>query len=77
MPGVLREHTKHKLYVDPKVRAMKQSLHPFNAERHHAIGKEVNRLLTAGFIRPIKHPRWLANPVLVQKKKKTRRMCIN
>jgi hypothetical protein len=56
---------------------MKQSLCLFNTERHRAIGEEVNWLLAAGFIWPIKHPKWLANPVLVQKKNKTRRMCID
>ena len=34
-----------------------RSLRPFNAERHRAMGEEVNRLLAAGFIRPIKHPK--------------------
>jgi hypothetical protein len=77
MPGVPRELAKHKLYVDPKVRPMKQSLRPFNAERHCMIGKEVNWLHTIGFIHAIKHPKWLANPVLVQKKNKTWRMCID
>jgi hypothetical protein len=55
---------------------VKQSLRPFKAERHRAIGEEVNRLLAASFIRPIKHPRWLENLVLVQKKNKTWQMCI-
>jgi hypothetical protein len=71
MRGVLRELAEHKLYFDPKARPVKQSLHPFNVEQHHMIGEEINRLLTAGFIRAIKHPKWLANPVLVQKKNKT------
>ena len=77
MPGVPRELAEHKLHVDPKVRPVKQTLRPFNAERHRAMGEEVNRLLAAGFIRPIKHPKWLANPVMVQKKNKTWRMCID
>jgi hypothetical protein len=71
MPGVLRELAKHKLYVDPKAQPMKQSLHPFNAKRHRTIGEEVNRLLAAGFIHAIKHPMWLANLVLIQKKNKS------
>ena len=31
----------------------------------------------AGFIRPIKYSKWLANPVLVEKKNGTWRMCID
>ncbi len=77
MRGVPRELAEHKLHIDPKVRPVKQSLRPFNPERHRAIVEEVNRLLAAGFIRPIKHPKWLANPVLVLKKNKTWRMCID
>jgi hypothetical protein len=65
MPGVPRELAEHKLYVDPKVRPVRQSLHPFNLQRHRTIGEEVNRLLAAGFIRAIKHPKWLENTVLV------------
>jgi hypothetical protein len=77
MPIVLRELAEHKLYVNPKARHVKQSLRPFNMEPHHTIGEEINRLLTVGFIRAIKHPKCLANPVLVQKKNNTWRMCID
>jgi hypothetical protein len=59
MPGVPRELAKHKLYVDPKARPVKQLLCPFNAKRHHAIGVEINRLLATGFICEINHPKWL------------------
>ena len=71
MPGVPRELAEHKLNADPKVRPVKQSLRPFNEERRRAIAEEVQRLLAAGFIRPIKYSKWLANPVLVLKKNNT------
>ena len=77
MPGVPRELAEHKLNADPKARLVKQSLRPFNEERHRAIAEEVQRLLAAGFIRPIKYSKWLANPVLVEKKNGTWRMCID
>ena len=77
MPGVLRELAEHKLHVDPDARPVKQSMHPVNEERCRAIGEEVNRLLAAGFIMEVKHPKWLANPVLLLKKNKTWRMCID
>ena len=48
---------------------MKQSLHRFAEERRKAIGDEIARLLAAGFIMEVLHPDWLANPVLVEKKK--------
>jgi hypothetical protein len=77
MPGVPRELTEHKLHVDPRARPIKQALRPFNEERCRAIAIEVKRLLDTGFISPIKHPKWLANPVMVMKKNNTWRMCID
>jgi hypothetical protein len=35
------------------------------------------KLLSAGFIREVFHPEWLANPVLVKKKNKKWRMCVD
>ncbi len=58
MPGVPRELAEHKLNADPKVRPVKQSLRPFNEERRRAIAEEVQRLLAAGFIHPIKYSKW-------------------
>jgi hypothetical protein len=46
-------------------------MRPVGEERCRTIAKEVNRLLTAGFIIEIKHPKWLVNPLLVLKKNKT------
>jgi hypothetical protein len=77
MPGVPRELAEHKLHVDPKEQPIKQTLRPFNEERRRAISIEVKRLLDAGFIIEINHPKWLANPVMVLKKNKTWRMFID
>lgn len=68
MPGVPRELAEHKLHVNPRVRPIKQSLRPLNEERRRAITIKVKRLLDAGFIIEIKHPKWLANLVMVLKK---------
>ena len=48
---------------------MKQRLHRFDEEKRRTIGEEVQKLLVAGFIKEVSHPEWLANPVLVKKKK--------
>ena len=39
------------------------------AERRKVIGDKIARLLASGFIMEVLHPDWLANPVLVEKKK--------
>ena len=77
MPGVPREFTKHHLNIDPKCKPVQQYLRRFNEERRKAIGEEVARLLAAGFIVEVFHPKWLANLVLVLKKNGTFRMCID
>ena len=40
-------------------------------------GEELAKLLEAGFIRDIKHPDWLANLVMVPKKYKSWRLCVD
>ena len=42
-----------------------------------AIRVEIKWLLAVGFIKEVYNPEWLANPVLVQKKNKEWRMCID
>ena len=71
MPGVPRELAEHTLNIDPKFKPVRQFLCCFNKERRKAIGEEVARLLAAGFIVEVFHPKWLANPVLVLKKNGT------
>ena len=46
-------------------------------DKKEAIRVEIKRLLAAGFIKEVYHPEWLANPVLVQKKNKEWRMCVD
>ena len=41
------------------------------------MGEELAKLLEAGFIRDIKHPDCLANLVMVPKKDKAWRLCVN
>ena len=56
---------------------MKQHLHCFDEEKRRAIGEEIAKLLTAGFIKEVSHLEWLANLVLVKKKNGKWRMCID
>ena len=80
-----RELAEHSLHVRPDVKPVKQPLRRFAEEKRKIIGDEVVRLLTAGFIKEVLHPDWVANPVLVEKKKdepkpgdvKVWRMCID
>jgi hypothetical protein len=77
MPGVPRELIEHELYLDPKAKPIKQRLRRFTQDKKDVIKREIARLLDASFIKEVYHPNWLANPVLVPKKNKDWRMCVN
>jgi hypothetical protein len=67
MPGILREVIEHKLDIDPAFKSIKQKERRYTSERRETIRLEVNKLLEAGFIRPVDYPSRLATPVLVEK----------
>jgi hypothetical protein len=78
MLGVPKNLFEHSLNVDPKATSKQQHLRHFVNDRRDAIKKELAKLLTAGFIREVFHPEWLANPVLVRKKNSNEwRMCVD
>ena len=77
MPGIPRKYVEHKLHVRKDAKPVRQPLRRFSEEKRRTIGEEVTKLLAAGFIMEVFHPEWLANPVLVPKKNKTWRMCID
>ena len=79
-----KELTEHHFNVDPRARLVKQTVRRTSDEKKKVIGNEVAKLLAAGFIMEILYLDWLANPVLVEKKKgenpnipKLWRMCID
>ncbi|KAK1642228.1 hypothetical protein QYE76_060033 [Lolium multiflorum] len=84
--GVPRELAEHSLNVRKDAKPVRQPLRRFAEDRRKIIGEEVTKLLVAGFIVEVLHTEWLANPVLVEKKKeenmeakapKVWRMCID
>uniref|UniRef100_A0A2N9I2Z5 Uncharacterized protein n=1 Tax=Fagus sylvatica TaxID=28930 RepID=A0A2N9I2Z5_FAGSY len=50
------------------LRPVVQPMRTFHPEIEAQITQEVKKLLSAGFIKPIQHPRWLSNIVPVKKK---------
>jgi hypothetical protein len=78
MPGVPRNLIEHSLNIDPKATPKRKHLHHFADDRQEAIKEVLAKLLAAGFIKEIFHPKWLANPVLVCKKNSNEwRMCVD
>jgi ribonuclease HI len=65
--GVNRDVIKHSLNVDPFFRPRKQRLQKMSDDKAEGARNEVKRLLSAGVIREVKYPEWLANTVMVKK----------
>lgn len=68
MLGLDLELVVHVLNVDPRAKPMTQPAKVFHIEIKEQIIKEKQKLLAAGFIKPIQHPRWLSNIVPMKKK---------
>jgi hypothetical protein len=62
--------------VDPSFRPRKQRLRKMSDDKAEGARNEVNRLLSAGVIREVTYPEWLANTVMVKKANGKWRMCI-
>ena len=77
MPGIPWEVAEHALRLIPGSKPAKQRLCRFDDERRRAIGEEIAKLLAPEFIREVFHSDWLANPVLVKKKTRKWRMCVD
>jgi hypothetical protein len=50
MKGIPREVVEHKLNIKPRSKLVKQRLRHFNDEKCKAIGEEIVKLISAGFI---------------------------
>jgi hypothetical protein len=58
MPEIPREVIEHKLDIDSSFKPIKQKERRYTTERRETTRQEVNRLLKAGFIRPVDYPSW-------------------
>jgi hypothetical protein len=77
MSGVLGELIEHELHLEPKAKPVKQRLRRFAQYKNDVIKREIARLLDVDFIMEVYHPDWLTNPVLIPKKNKYWRMCVD
>jgi hypothetical protein len=75
--GVNRDVIEHSLNMDPSFRSRKQRLQTMSGDKAEGAQNEVKRLLSAGVIREVTYPEWLANTVMVKKANGKWRMCID
>jgi hypothetical protein len=55
MSGVPSELAEHSLNINPSAKPMKQAMRCFEDKKCHAMGKELAKLLEAGFVREFIH----------------------
>uniref|UniRef100_A0A2N9GEB1 Integrase catalytic domain-containing protein n=1 Tax=Fagus sylvatica TaxID=28930 RepID=A0A2N9GEB1_FAGSY len=77
MPGIDPKLVAHSLNVEPGTKPVVQPMRTFHPEVEAEITQEVKKLLSAGFIKPIQHPRWLSNIVPVKKKNGQIQCCVD
>jgi len=77
MPGIDPDILCHHLNMDANVRPIRQRRRKFNEERCLVVKEETQKLLSAGHIREIQYPEWLANVLLVKKGNGKWRMCVD
>ena len=68
---------QHRLNVDPEKKPVQQRRRVFAPEWNKAVMDEVNKLLTANFIREVHYPEWLTNVIMVKKANRKWRMCVD
>ena len=77
MPSLDPGLVVHALNVDPRVKPVIQPARVFHINVETQITQEVKKLLAAGFIKPIQHPKWFSNVVLIKKKNGQIHCCVD
>ncbi|KAK1696972.1 hypothetical protein QYE76_013669 [Lolium multiflorum] len=68
MPGLDKSIIEHRLPLKKGFRPFQQRARQMKADILEEVKKEVEKMLTAGFIRPCRYAEWISNIVPVQKK---------
>jgi hypothetical protein len=55
MPGISQEVNEYTLNIKPGPKPGKHGLQRFNEEKRTAIGEELSKLLTTGFVKYVQH----------------------
>ncbi|KAL6125282.1 hypothetical protein ACLB2K_073341 [Fragaria x ananassa] len=77
MPGLNPSLVCHTLNMEPGAKPVVQARRNYHKEDEVQIKQEIEKLLACGFIKPIKHPTWVANIVPMKKKNGQVRICID
>jgi hypothetical protein len=75
IPGIDPKIVEHEVTTYPNAKPIRQKLRPVNPNKEATIKVEVEKFLKADFIYPIHLTQWVSNPMLVNKKQGTIRVC--
>ena len=75
--GVDPDFICHHLNVNPSITSRKQPPRRSSKDHYEAVKNEVTKLKQAGAIKEVFYPKWLANTVVVKKKNRKWRMCVD
>jgi hypothetical protein len=75
--GIPREVIEHHMKIYPDVRLVQRKPQKQSVEGQNFICEKLKKLLNAGFIREVHHPRWLVNPVVIPMAGGKLGMCID
>ena len=75
MPGIDPSIVEHKIRTYPDAKRVRQKLRSVNPCKEAVVKAEVEKLLKVGFIYPIALTKWVSNPVPIDKKQGTIRIC--
>jgi hypothetical protein len=77
MPGIFPAIVVHEIKTCPRAKPVQQFLRPVHPHKAVAIKLEVEKLLKAGFIYPVALTEWVSNPVPIDKKGGSIRVCVD
>jgi hypothetical protein len=77
MPGIDPSIVVHEIKTYPEAKPVRQRLRPVHQRKAAAIKLEVEKLLKAGFIYPVALTEWVSNPVPIDKKGGSIRVCVD
>jgi hypothetical protein len=77
MPSIDPSIVIHQIKTYPGAKPVRQRLRPIHPRKAAAIKLEVEKLLKAGFIYPVALTEWVSNPVPIDKKGGSIRVCVD
>ena len=77
MKGLDPQFYQHKINLSPHTIPVKQRRYRLNPNYAAKVKEEIDKLLRVGFIRPIKWATWLSSIVVMPKKNRKLRVCVD